>query len=104
MFSISDRDRVRDSVLTLARSDTRVVAGAVVGSLAKDEEDRWSDLDLTFGVVDGVPVGEVLEDFTTTLAEQFDVAHLFDLPSGSTIYRVFLLPGCLQFDLSFAPA
>jgi len=30
--------------------------------------------------------------------------HLFDLPSGASIYRVFLLPGCLQFDLSFTPA
>jgi hypothetical protein len=30
--------------------------------------------------------------------------HLFDLPRGPSIYRVFLLPGCLQFDLSFTPA
>jgi hypothetical protein len=30
--------------------------------------------------------------------------HLFDLPVGSTIYRVFLLPGLLQVDLSFTPA
>ena len=30
--------------------------------------------------------------------------HLFDLPSGPTIYRVLLLSGCLQFDLSFTPA
>src|SRR5205807_460630 len=29
---------------------------------------------------------------------------LFDLPSGDTIYRVFLLPRCLQMDLSFTPA
>jgi hypothetical protein len=29
---------------------------------------------------------------------------LFDLPSGAALYRVFLLPGCLQLDLSFAPA
>lgn len=34
---------------------------------------------------------------------EFDAAHLFDLPSGASIYRVFLLPGCLQFDLSFTP-
>ena len=30
--------------------------------------------------------------------------QLFDLPRGTSIYRVFLLPGCLQFDLSFTPA
>ena len=46
----------------------------------------------------------MLGDWTRTLVAEFDAAHLFDLPSGATIYRVFLLPGCLQFDLSFTPA
>jgi hypothetical protein len=104
MFSIDDRDCIRDRVLQLADSDARVVAGAVVGSLALTEGDRWSDLDLTFAVADGVPVQEVLEDWTRALVAEFDAAHLFDLPSGTSIYRVFLLPGCLQFDLSFTPA
>jgi hypothetical protein len=104
MFSVSDRDRIRDYVLQLAASDTRVVAGAVIGSLARDEGDRWSDLDLTFAVADGVPVSDVLEDWTRVLIEKSGAVHLFDLPSGTSIYRVFLLPGCLQFDLSFTPA
>lgn len=104
MFSTRDRDRVREGVLKLAASDPRVVAGAVVGSLAHSEGDRWSDLDLTFGVLDSVAIREVLDDFTVELTSQFEAAHLFDLPSGAAIYRVFLLPGCLQFDLSFAPA
>jgi len=104
MFSVSDRDRIRDYVLQLAASDARVVAGAVVGSLALGEGDRWSDLDLTFAVADGVPVSEVLEDWTRQLVRELEAVHLFDLPSGPSIYRVFLLPGCLQFDLSFTPA
>jgi hypothetical protein len=104
MFSVSDRDRICDRVLQLAASDARVVAGAVVGSLAHDEGDRWSDLDLTFAVADNLPILDVLEDWTRNLVEEFDAAHLFDLPSGASIYRVFLLPGCLQFDLSFTPA
>lgn len=104
MFSVSDRERIRERVLQLAASDTRVVAGAMVGSLALDEGDRWSDLDLTFAVADNLPVLDVLEDWTHTLVDEFEAVHLFDLPSGATIYRVFLLPGCLQFDLSFTPA
>ena len=32
---------------------------------------------------------------------EFDAVVLFDLPFQSTIYRVFLLPGALQVDLSF---
>ena len=104
MFSVQDRDRIRDRVLELAASDRRVVAGAVVGSLAHDEGDRWSDLDLTFAVVDGVPVLEVLDDWTRSLVGEFDAIHLFDMPSGASLYRVFLFPGCLQVDLSFTPA
>lgn len=104
LFSVEDRNRVRDRVLALAASDPRVVAGAVVGSLALHEGDRWSDLDLTFAVVDGVPVLDVLDDWTRTLAGEFHAITLFDLPAGASLYRVFLLPGCLQFDLSFTPA
>ncbi|MCI0354244.1 MAG: nucleotidyltransferase domain-containing protein [Chloroflexi bacterium] len=104
MFTVADRNRLRDRVLQLAASDPRVVAGAAVGSLARDQGDRWSDLDLTFAVADNLPVLDVLEDWTHNLVEEFGAAHLFDLPSGPSIYRVFLLPGCLQFDLSFTPA
>lgn len=104
MFSVSDRERVRDFVLELAASDDRVVAGAVVGSMAHHAGDRWSDLDLTFSVVDSVPILDVLNDWTSRLIAEFDAVQLFDLPSEASIYRVFLLPGCLQFDLSFTPA
>jgi hypothetical protein len=104
VFTIEDRRNAHERVLALAERDPRVVAGAVVGSLALADGDPWSDLDLTFAVADGVPVGEVLEDWTRTVEAELDGVRLFDLPSGPSIYRVFLLPGCLQFDLSFTPA
>jgi hypothetical protein len=104
MFSVKDRNLLRDHVLQLAESDTRVVAGAVVGSLALSDGDRWSDLDLTFAVSDDFSIFDVLEDWTSNIIREFNAAQLFDLPSGASIYRVFLLPGCLQFDLSFTPA
>jgi hypothetical protein len=104
VFSVDDRDRVRDRVLEMASIEPRVVAAAAVGGLADGGGDRWSDLDLTFAVADAVPVSEVLADWTEELAAEFDAAHLFDLPAGPSIYRVFLLPGCLQVDLSFTPA
>jgi hypothetical protein len=104
MFSVGERDAVRDHVLRIAASDPRVVAGAVVGSLAGGDGDRWSDLDLTFAVADEVIVDDVLGDWTRHISADLDGVVLFDLPSGDTIYRVFLLPGCLQVDLSFTPA
>ncbi len=88
----------------MAASDPRIVAGAVVGSLALSEGDRWADLDLTFAVLDSVPLQDVLEDWSRRIVSELRASHLFDLPSGPSIYRVFLLPGCLQFDLSFTPA
>jgi hypothetical protein len=104
VFTVEERDRVRDRVLELASADPRVVAGAAVGALAEGGGDRWSDLDLTFGVAEGVGVGEVLADWSAELVRELDAVHLFDLPRDSSIYRVFLLPGCLQLDLSFTPA
>ena len=104
MFTVEERDRVRDRILTIAREDSRVVAGAMIGSLAQGGGDRWSDLDLGFGVADGVPLAEVLDDWTETLERELDAVHLFDLPRLSSIYRVFLFPGSLQVDLSFTPA
>lgn len=104
MFAEVDRDLARARVLELAATDERVVAGAVVGSLAGGGGDRWSDLDLTFAVADAVPVFDVLEAWTGRLTAELDAVHLFDLPSGPSIYRVFLLPSCLQLDISFTPA
>lgn len=104
IFTEKDRERIYDRLLHLATSDGRVVAGAVVGSLALDEGDRWSDLDLTFAVANDQSMFDVLADWTRLLVLEFDAVPLFDLPVGASIYRVFLLPGCLQFDLSFTPA
>jgi hypothetical protein len=88
----------------VAKVDERVVGAALVGSLSVGSGDRWSDLDLTFAVSDEVEVDHVLTDWTGELVTDLDAVVLFDLPSGHTIYRVFLLPGCLQVDLSFTPA
>jgi hypothetical protein len=104
VFTVDERDRVRDLVLEMASADPRVVAGAVLGSLAHQEGDRWSDLDLMFAVDDAVAVTDVLEDWSGTIVRDLAAVRLFDLPSGAIIYRVFLLPGCLELDLSFVRA
>ena len=67
MFTVEQRDALRERVLSLAADDGRVVAGAAVGSLAVGSGDRFSDLDLTFAVADDVGVAAVLDDWTCTL-------------------------------------
>jgi hypothetical protein len=104
VFTVEQRDALRERVRTHAEQDERVVAGAVVGSLAVDGGDRFSDVDLTFGIADPVPVAEVLDDWTRWLVGELDAVHLADLERGPTIYRVLLLPDALQLDLSMTPA
>jgi hypothetical protein len=103
VFSPADRDRIRTLAVDLGRADGRIVSGALLGSLANGRADDWSDLDLTFAVRDGESIAEVLADWTERLEAEESAVVLFDLPVGSTIYRVFLLPGSLQVDLSFTP-
>ena len=104
MFTVEQRDALRERLLRLAEEDERVVAGAAVGSLALDGGDRFSDLDLTFAVADHVPVADALSAWTRTLVDELDAVHLADLARGPTHYRVFLFADALQFDLSMTPA
>ena len=104
MFTVEQRDALRERVLRLAEEDERVVAGAVVGSFAVDAADRFSDLDLTFGIADDVHVTDALDDWTRTLTDELDAVQLAELDRGPTTYRVFLLPHALQLDLSMTPA
>jgi hypothetical protein len=104
VFTVEQRDALRERVLRLAEEDERVVAGAAVGSLADDTADRFSDVDLTFGIADHVQVADVLDDWTRKLIDELGAVHLADLEREPTIYRVFLLPDTLQFDLSMTPA
>ncbi len=102
MFTTEERDRVRARLLELAEADPEVVGAAITGSYAVDGGDEWSDVDLSFGIRG--ELGPALEQWTELLCREFDAIHHWDLPSGSTIYRVFLLPEWLQVDISFTPA
>jgi hypothetical protein len=104
VFTVEQRDGLRERVLRLAEEDERVVAGAAVGSLAVDAGDRFSDVDLTFGIADHVQVADVLDDWTRTLFNELDAVQLAELERGPTTYRVLLLPDVLQLDLSMTPA
>ncbi len=103
MFTTEQRDDVRNRVLDLARSDPRVTAGALTGSSAVGAEDERSDIDVAFGVTDGVSVEAVLNDWTEVLTRELGVLHYWDLPFRSSIYRVFLLPSGLEIDVAVTP-
>jgi hypothetical protein len=104
VFTTEERDRVCSHLLGKAGSDRRIVAAALVGGSSGDLPDRWSDLDLTFGVASGITVDEVLKAWTVDLERELGSVQLFDVPYLTTRYRVFLFPGNLQVDLSFTPS
>ena len=102
-FDPAERERIRERLTAKAHADPDVAAAAAVGATAAGG-DRWSDLDLTFAVSPTTTVEATLERWTRDVVNEFGAAPLFDLLVGSTVYRVFLLPGALQVDLSFSPA
>lgn len=95
------RDLLVDQLLEWARADPRVAGAAQTGSAATGGEDRWSDIDLFFGVTDAAPVA-VLEDVTTYLYSNHGAVHHFDITAGATVYRAFLLAGLLEIDIGLA--
>src|SRR5919202_584803 len=104
MFTEADRDQIRERLLDRARGDRRVTGAAVTGSASCGAEDRWSDIDLFFGVAAEIALEEVLGDWSEFMYQELGALHHFDLQSGPATYRAFLLPECLEVDLAFTPA
>lgn len=103
MFTAQHRDQVRDRVLELARTDPRITAGALTGSTALGAQDAWSDIDVAFGIADGFTLDTVLQDWTAVLDREYSVIDHFDLRSGASVYRVFLLSDGLEVDVGVTP-
>ncbi len=99
-FTVEARAQLKSSLLEFARRDPRLSGVAVTGSAAAGREDRWSDVDLAFGVAEPALVGAVLSDFSDFMYAQGSLHH-HDVRAGAWIYRVFFLPGGLQVDLAF---
>ncbi|MFC5260767.1 nucleotidyltransferase domain-containing protein [Kribbella qitaiheensis] len=104
MFSVRDREQLRDELVAAAKADSRIGGAALTGSGAAGTEDEWSDIDLAFGLVEGADQGEVIADWTTRMYREHGCVHHMDMARRGTIYRVFLLENTLQVDIAFAPA
>jgi hypothetical protein len=104
MFTAERRQHVREQLLERAREDERIVAAAITGSAARDAEDRWSDVDLFFGVAAGISVEKTLNDWSAFVYRELGALHHFDLHPGPAVYRAFLLGDLLEIDLGFTHA
>jgi hypothetical protein len=104
MFSPQERERLRSGLLEAAANDRRLTGAAITGSASVGREDRWSDIDLAFGVAHVEQMPNVLSDWTERMYDEHLALHHVDMVFGAWVYRVFLLPGTLQVDLAFVPA
>ncbi|WOX11745.1 hypothetical protein [Streptomyces sp. N50] len=102
MFTPDRRDRTRARLLAHAEADPSVVGLAHTGSLATDTDDRWSDTDLVLAVRG--EVDQAVQGWTAWIYDELGARHHWDLGVGGTsVIRVFLLPGWVELDLTFAP-
>ena len=85
-------------------SDRRINGAAITGSAAAEREDRWSDIDLAFGIADAADFPSVLSDWTAHTYDRRLAVHHVEVKSGAWLYRVSLLPSTLQVDLAFVSA
>jgi hypothetical protein len=103
MFSVEDRERLRDQLIAAARADARISAAALVCSSAIGPEDKWSDIDFAVCVDEDPNRKAVIVQWTDRMYAEHGAVHHLDVPAGETLYRVFLLANTLQVDLSFWP-
>jgi predicted nucleotidyltransferase len=104
VYTPEERERLREALVAVARADERITGAAITGSVAHGVGDRWSDIDLAFGVGDPTRLQEVLSAWTDLMYRQHGAVHHVDVLRGSWIYRVFLLQNTLQVDLALSPA
>jgi hypothetical protein len=101
VFTVGERDRVQELLLARAEADDAVAGAGFTGSHATGEDDRWSDTDLVLAVRG--ELSPVVNRWTRWLYDVLGALHHWDLPAGTRLIRVFLLPGWLEIDLTFTP-
>ena len=103
MFTPAERSELQAELITRARADPSISGAALVGSVARDAEDEWSDIDLVLQLAPGVDEPSVVKEWTSSIDALGRVADVLDVIAGGVRYRVFLLVSSLQIDVSFWP-
>lgn len=101
MFSVDQRNAIRDELIALAQTDPDIVGAALVGSSATERQDDLSDIDLALHLGRHADESAVVDRWTQHIAATYGLAHHLDVFAGTTRYRVYLLPESPQIDISF---
>jgi hypothetical protein len=87
MFTPVERASLRDGLLRRAGDDERITGVAVTGSAAAGREDRWSDIDLAFGVR-GSDLTNAIAEWTAMMYERHGALHHVDVRFGAWLYAL----------------
>lgn len=101
MFTVEQRDRIRDELIAFARVDNQLVGAALVGSSATGLQDALSDIDIALRIAPGIAAAGVIDRWTQHITETYEVVHTLDVFRGETLYRVHLTRDSLQIDISY---
>jgi len=103
MYTPDERTALRDALIDAARRDARITGVALTGSASIDAEDRWSDIDIAFGVAASADRGALIREWTERMYREHDAVHHMDMMAGGALFRVFLRRDTLQVDIAFWP-
>jgi predicted nucleotidyltransferase len=103
VFDVVAREALRTRLVLRAQDDGQIAGAALLGSAARGEEDRWSDIDLALRLVPGAAPELVADAWIDVVAETELVVDHLDVHASGALYRVLLLGSTLQVDLSFWP-
>lgn len=75
MFTPKERERLRQELVVAAQADERISGVAITGSAAGGVVDRWSDIDLAFGIANPARLREALDDWTDRMVPSPNEGH-----------------------------
>jgi predicted nucleotidyltransferase len=103
-FTPPEREESTRALLDALRSDSRVDAVELFGSIEEGSADRHSDVDMSVIVADDESVREVAHEWAGRVRELLPVFHMFSESFGPVEVRGFLLESFLEIDLAFSHA
>lgn len=104
LYTVEERAEIAARLIGLLEADERIACAELSGSGVNGYTDRWSDIDVTVTVGEGVDQQKVADDWIERVYEALPVVHHFAVSFGEEHVRGLLLENLLEIDIGFRPA
>lgn len=99
IFSVEDRQKAFEYILTVTEGHEKIIALCQVGSGAKGYNDARSDLDFVIAMDTGDSMAEVMEYMKKRICEEYDVIYFKQAEDRHL--QVYVLDDLLEIDIGF---